>query len=123
MLTPRPLKLQHRQPTQFKVGAVDLTDYESPTAGLNAYVMVDPLPVNLTVRVPLLDASDLPAGVGNLSSLGDMARLIEALSDLGEAMVQLVSDLSLNLISNVESFETVARFIYSVEEEVAITRW
>jgi hypothetical protein len=116
-------QIQHRQPTQFKVGAVDLTDYESPTAGLNAYVMVDPLPVNLTVRVPLLDASDLPAGVGNLSSLGDMARLIEALSDLGEAMVQLVSDLSLNLISNVESFETVARFIYSVEEEVAITAW
>ena len=116
-------QIQHRQPVQFKVGAVDLTDYGSPTAGLNAYVLVDPLPVNLTVRVPLLDADDLPAGVGNVSSLGDVARLIEALSDLGEAMVQLVSDLSLNLISNVESFETVARFIYSVEEEVAITAW
>ena len=116
-------QIQHKQPTPFKVGAVDLTEYESPAAGLNAYVFVDPLPVNLTVQVPLLSVGDLPAGVSGVGSLGDVARLIEALSDLGEVMVQLVSDMSLNLISNVESFETVARFIYSVEEEVAITAW
>ena len=116
-------QIQHKQSTPFKVGAVDLTEYESPADGLNAYVFIDPLPVNLTVRVPLLNVDNLSAGVGEVGSLGDVARLIEALSDLGEAMVQLVSDMSLNLISNVESFETVARFIYSVEEEIAVTAW
>ncbi|MEC8877708.1 MAG: hypothetical protein VX554_00845, partial [Candidatus Thermoplasmatota archaeon] len=83
-------QIQHKQSTPFKVGAVDLTEYESPADGLNAYVFIDPLPVNLTVRVPLLNVDNLSAGVGEVGSLGDVARLIEALSDLGEAMVQLV---------------------------------
>ena len=55
--------------------------------------------------------------------LQDIAIFIEALADIGTALVNVVAGLSVNLVTNVESFETVARFLYNMEEEVAITAW
>ena len=36
-------KITHRQPVQFKVGAIDDTVYEEDHLGLDAYVFVDSL--------------------------------------------------------------------------------
>ncbi len=70
----------------------------------------------------MLDANTVIGGdVGEVNDLRDVARFIEALSDVGKALVDTVAGLSVNLVTNVESFETVARFLYNIEEEVSIT--
>ena len=117
-------KINHRQPVQFKVGAIDDTVYEEDYKGLDAYVFVDTLPAEIIVTVPMLDASTvIGSDVGEVNDLKDVARFIEALSDVGKALVDTVAGLSINLVTNVESFETVARFLYNIDEEVAITAW
>lgn len=117
-------RIVHHQPATLRVAIVDRTDYENATEGLNAYVELDPLPTDISVTLPLPDGGSLPVGdVGNVSSLGDIARLIEALAELGQVVVALVSDLTLNLISGTESLETVLSFIYNIDEEVTLTAW
>ena len=117
-------KINHKQPVQFKVGAIDDTEYEDDYEGLDAYVFVDSLPAEIIVTVPLLDTSTVISGdVGEVNDLRDVARFIEALSDVGKALVDTVAGLSINLVTNVESFETVARFLYNIDEEVAVTAW
>ena len=69
-----------------------------------------------------MDTSTVISGdVGEVNDLRDVARFIEALSDVGKALVDTVAGLSINLVTNVESFETVARFLYNIDEEVAVT--
>ena len=117
-------KINHRQPVQFKVGAIDDTEYEEDHKGLDAYVFIDSLPSEIIVTVPMLDGESIIGGdVGAINDLRDVARFIEALSQIGKALVDTVADLSINLVTNVESFETVARFLYNINEEVSITAW
>ena len=117
-------KINHRQPVQFKVGAIDDTEYEDDHKGLDAYVFIDSLPSEIIVTVPMLDGQSIIGGdVGEINDLRDVARFIEALSQIGKALVDTVADLSINLVTNVESFETVARFLYNINEEVSITAW
>ena len=117
-------KINHKQPVQFKVGAIDDTEYEEDYKGLDAYVFIDSLPAEIIVTVPMLDSKGLISGdVGEINDLRDAARFIEALSEIGKALVDTVADLSINLVTNVESFETVARFLYNINEEVSVTAW
>jgi len=117
-------KINHMKPVKFKVGAIDDTDYEEDYLGLDAYVFIDSLPSEIVVTVPLLDTNGIMnAEVREVNDLQDVARFIEALSDIGTALVNTVAGLSVNLITNVESFETVARFLYNMEEEVSVTAW
>ena len=117
-------KITHRQPVQFKVGAIDDTIYEEDHLGLDAYVFVDSLPAEIVVAVPLLNSTAILGGdVTEVNDLEDIAQFIEALSELGKALVDTVAGLSINLVTNVESFETVARFFYDVDETVAVTAW
>ena len=117
-------KITHRQPVQFKVGAIDDTTYEEDYMGLDAYVFVDSLPAEIVVAVPLLNSSAiLGGGVSEVNDLEDVAQFIEALSEIGKALVDTVAGLSINLVTNVESFETVARFFYDVDETVSVTAW
>jgi hypothetical protein len=117
-------KIHHKQPVQFKVGAIDDTEYEEDYKGLDAYVFIDSLPAEIIVTVPMLDSSSIISGdVGEINDLRDVARFIEALSQIGKALVDTVADLSINLVTNVESFETVARFLYNINEEVSVTAW
>ena len=115
-------KINHMKPVQFKVGAVDDTSYEEDHKGLNAYVFIDSLPAEIVLTVPILDTGGI-ISTREVNDLQDVARFIEALSDIGTALVNVVAGLSVNLVTNVESFETVARFLYNMEEEVAITAW
>ncbi len=115
-------KINHMKPVQFKVGAVDDTSYEEDHKGLNAYVFIDSLPAEIVVTVPIFDTDGIISS-DEVNDLQDVARFIEALSDIGTALVNVVAGLSVNLVTNVESFETVARFLYNMEEEVAITAW
>ena len=115
-------KINHMKPVQFKVGAVDDTSYEEDHRGLNAYVFIDSLPAEIVLTVPILDTGGI-ISTREVNDLQDVARFIEALSDIGTALVNVVAGLSVNLVTNVESFETVARFLYNMEEEVAITAW
>ena len=106
------------------MGAIDDTIYEEDYQGLDAYVFVDTLPAEIIVTVPMLDANTVIGGdVGEVNDLRDVARFIEALSDVGKALVDTVAGLSVNLVTNVESFETVARFLYNIDEEVSVTAW
>ena len=117
-------KINHKFPVQFKVGAIDDTNYEEDYEGLDAYVFVDSLPAEIIVTVPLLDTNAVIGGeVGEVNDLKDIARFVEALSDVGTALVDTVAGLSVNLVTNVESFETVARFLYNIDEEVSVTAW
>ena len=117
-------KITHRQPVQFKVGAIDDTVYEDDHLGLDAYVFVDSLPAEIVVAVPLLNSTAILGGdVSEVNDLEDVAQFIEALSELGKALVDTVAGLSINLVTNVESFETVARFFYDVDETVSVTAW
>ncbi|MFL2926938.1 MAG: hypothetical protein ACJZ3J_04470, partial [Candidatus Poseidoniales archaeon] len=117
-------KITHRQPVQFKVGAIDDTEYEEDHKGLDAYVFVDSLPAEIVVAVPLLNSTAILGGdVSEVNDLEDVAQFIEALSELGKALVDTVAGLSINLVTNVESFETVARFFYDVDETVSVTAW
>lgn len=117
-------KITHRQPVQFKVGAIDDTVYEEDHLGLDAYVFVDSLPAEIVVAVPLLNSTAILGGdISEVNDLEDVAQFIEALSDLGKALVDTVAGLSINLVTNVESFETVARFFYDVDETVSVTAW
>ena len=117
-------KITHRQPVQFKVGAIDDTIYEEDHLGLDAYVFVDSLPAEIVVAVPLLNSTAILGGdVSEVNDLEDVAQFIEALSELGKALVDTVAGLSINLVTNVESFETVARFFYNVDETVSVTAW
>lgn len=117
-------KINHRQPIQFKVGAIDDTEYDEDYKGLDAYVFIDSLPAEIIVTVPMLDSGSLIGGdMGEINDLRDIARFIEALSEIGKALVDTVADLSINLVTNVESFETVARFLYNINEEVSVTAW
>ena len=117
-------KITHRQPVQFKVGAIDDTVYEEDHLGLDAYVFVDSLPAEIVVAVPLLNSTAILGGdVSEVNDLEDVAQFIEALSELGKALVDTVAGLSINLVTNVESFETVARFFYDVDETVSVTAW
>ncbi|PBO81818.1 MAG: hypothetical protein COC13_00500, partial [Methanobacteriota archaeon] len=115
-------KINHMKPVQFKVGAVDDTSYEEDHRGLNAYVFIDSLPAEIVLTVPILDTGGI-ISTREVNDLQDVAMFIEALSDIGTALVNVVAGLSVNLVTNVESFETVARFLYNMEEEVAITAW
>ena len=115
-------KINHMKPVQFKVGAVDDTSYEEDYRGLDAYVFIDSLPAEIVVTVPIFDTGGIISSDA-VNNLQDVARFIEALSDIGTALVNVVAGLSVNLVTNVESFETVARFLYNMEEEVAITAW
>ena len=47
-------KINHMKPVQFKVGAVDDTEYEEDYLGLDAYVLIDSLPSEIVVTVPIL---------------------------------------------------------------------
>ena len=117
-------RITHRQPVQFKVGAIDDTIYEEPHMGLDAYVFVDSLPAEIVVAVPLLNSTAILGGeVSEVNDLEDVAQFIEALSEIGKALVDAVAGLSINLVTNVESFETVARFFYNVDEPVSVTAW
>jgi len=117
-------KINHKQPVQFKVGAIDDTEYEDNYKGLDAYVFIDSLPAEIIVTVPILDSqSIISGGASEINDLRDVARFIEALSEIGKALVNTVADLSINLVTNVESFETVARFLYNINEEVSVTAW
>ena len=117
-------KINHRQPVQFKVGAIDDTIYDEDHKGLDAYVFVDSLPAEIVVAVPLLNSTSILGGdVSEVNDLEDVAQFIEALSELGKALVDSVAGLSINLVTNVESFETVARFFYDVDETVSVTAW
>ena len=44
-----------------------------------------------------------------VNDLQDVARFIEALSDIGTALVNVVAGLSVNLVTNVESFVEEAK--------------
>ena len=117
-------KINHKQPVKFKVGAIDDTVYEEDYKGLDAYVFIDSLPSEIIVTVPLLDSGNIINGDSTeINDLRDVARFIEALSEIGKALVDTVADLSINLVTNVESFETVARFLYNINEEVSVTAW
>ncbi|MEC8875650.1 MAG: hypothetical protein VYE50_03685, partial [Candidatus Thermoplasmatota archaeon] len=117
-------KINHMMPVPFKVGAIDDTQYTEEHRGLNAYAFIDSLPAEIVVTVPILDTdSVISADMSEVNNLQDVAILIEALSDIGTALVNMVAGLSVNLVTNVESFETVARFLYNIEEEVSITAW
>ena len=116
-------KINHKQPVQFKVGAIDDTEYEEDYKGLDAYVFIDSLPAEIIVTVPILDSQSIISGGAEINDLRDVARFIEALSEIGKALVNTVADLSINLVTNVESFETVARFLYNINEEVSVTAW
>ncbi|HJM17562.1 MAG TPA: hypothetical protein QGI59_03540, partial [Candidatus Poseidoniia archaeon] len=81
-------KINHRQPVQFKVGAIDDTVYDEDYMGLDAYVFVDSLPAEIIVTVPMLDASTvIGSDVGEVNDLRDVARFIEDLSDVGKSLV------------------------------------
>ena len=67
--------------------------------------------------------SNFGGDISEVNDLEDVAQFIEALSDLGKALVDTVAGLSINLVTNVESFETVARFFYDVDETVSVTAW
>jgi hypothetical protein len=117
-------RINHKQPVQFKVGAIDDTNYEENDKGLDAYVFIDSLPAEIVVAVPLLETNGIiDDNVTEVNDLRDVAQFIEALSDVGKALVDTVAGLSINLVTNVESFETVARFLYNIDEEVAVTAW
>ena len=117
-------RINHKQPVQFKVGAIDDTNYEEDDKGLDAYVFIDSLPAEIVVAVPLLETNGIiDDNVTEVNDLRDVAQFIEALSDVGKALVDTVAGLSINLVTNVESFETVARFLYNIDEEVAVTAW
>ena len=117
-------RITHRQPVQFKIGAIDDTIYEEDHMGLDAYVFVDSLPAEIVVAVPLLNSTAILGGeVSEVNDLEDVAQFIEALSEIGKALVDAVAGLSINLVTNVESFETVARFFYNVDEPVSVTAW
>ena len=117
-------RINHKQPVQFKVGAIDDTNYEEDDKGLDAYVFIDSLPAEIVVAVPLLETNGIiDENVTEVNDLRDVAQFIEALSDVGKALVDTVAGLSINLVTNVESFETVARFLYNIDEEVAVTAW
>ena len=106
------------------MGAIDDTVYEEDHLGLDAYVFVDSLPAEIVVAVPLLNSTAILGGdVSEVNDLEDVAQFIEALSELGKALVDTVAGLSINLVTNVESFETVARFFYDVDETVSVTAW
>ena len=81
-------KINHRQPVQFKVGAIDDTEYDEDYKGLDAYVFIDSLPAEIIVTVPMLDSGSLISGdIGEINDLRDVARFIEALSEIGKALV------------------------------------
>ena len=117
-------RINHRQPVQFKVGAIDDTIYEEDYKGLDAYVFIDSLPAEIVVAVPIIETNGIFSNnVTEVNDLEDVAQFIEALSEVGKTLVDAVAGLSINLVTNVESFETVARFLYNIDEEVSITAW
>ncbi len=117
-------KINHMKTVQFKVGAIDDSNYTENYNGLNAYVFIDSLPAEIVVTVPILNTEGIiDQNVRDVNDLKDVARFIEALSDIGTSLVNTVAGLSINLVTNIESFETVARFLYNIEEEVSITAW
>ena len=117
-------RINHRQPVQFKIGAIDDTEYKEDYQGLDAYVFVDSLPADIVVAVPIIETNGIiDNNVTEVNDLQDVAQFIEALSELGKTLVDTVAGLSINLVTNVESFETVARFLYNIDEEVSITAW
>ena len=91
---------------------------------MDAYVFIDSLPAEIVVTVPILDTTNMmDSNVTEVNDLRDIAIFIEALSDIGKALIDTVASLSVNLVTNVESFETVARFIYNIDEKVSVTAW
>ena len=79
---------------------------------MDAYVFIDSLPAEIVVTVPILDTTNMmDSNVTEVNDLRDIAIFIEALSDIGKALIDTVASLSVNLVTNVESFETVARFL------------
>ncbi len=113
-----------RDSVPFRVGVYDPTEYTDPTQGLNAYVELAALPRSITVTIPPVNATSFPeTDVGNISSLADIARLVEQLADLGNILVDIVSDLSLNIVSGVGGLEAGAEFEYHLDDPLDIVGW
>jgi len=113
-----------RDSVPFRVGVYDPTDYQDPTLGLNAYVELAALPKSILVTIPPVNATSLPATqVGNISSLADIARLVTQIASMGNTLVDLVSDLSLNLVSGVGGLEAGAEFQYELTEPLDMVGW
>ena len=113
-----------RDSVPFRVGVYDPTVYEDPTLGLNAYVELAALPKSILVTIPPVNATTLPATeVGNISSLADIARLVGQIANMGNTLVELVSDLSLNIVSGVGGLDAGAEFQYELTEPLDMVGW
>lgn len=113
-----------KESVPFRVGIYDPTQYEDPSLGLNAYIEIAALPETITVTIPPVDTTSIPkTEVGNISSLTEIARLVDQLASLGNTLVDLVSDLSLNLVSSVGGFEAGAQFTYNLDKPLDIVGW
>ena len=113
-----------RDSVPFRVGVYDPTVYEDPTLGLNAYVELAALPKSILVTIPPVNATTLPqTEVGNISSLADIARLVSQIASMGNTLVDMVSDLSLNIVSGVGGLEAGAEFQYNLIEPLDIVGW
>ena len=114
-------------PEVFRVPPLKIILLASAEPGVDPKLSLEDIeivPAEIVVAVPLLNSTAILGGdVTEVNDLEDIAQFIEALSELGKALVDTVAGLSINLVTNVESFETVARFFYDVDETVSVTAW
>ena len=118
-------RLFFHQAAVFKVGILDNTDYgENNAKGVNGYLSVEPLPTELVFTISATDqGTDAGGGLGNISGLSDISRVLTELADLGRSLADIISEVSINLVSDVDSVESTLKFGYNIEEEVNIVAW
>ena len=118
-------RLFFHQAAVFKVGILDTTDYgENSAKGVNGYLSVEPLPTELVFTISSNDEAEGPGGeLGNITGLSDISRILSELADLGRSLADIISEVSINLVSDVDSVESSLKFDYNIEEEVNIVAW
>ena len=111
--------------TGFLGSSIDTTDYgENSAKGVNGYLSVEPLPTELVFTISSNDEAEGPGGeLGNITGLSDISRILSELADLGRSLADIISEVSINLVSDVDSVESSLKFDYNIEEEVNIVAW
>ena len=87
--------------------------------GLNAYAIIDPMPSIIEVKGERSknEVVETPE-VTNISSIADIVKLIHAVEDMGQSIVDMVSNLTTGVIGGLGEFQSNASFDFTFNENI-----
>lgn len=114
-------KVKDNSPIRIAVKNDTIREHYSAIDGLEAYAIIAPMPSHIEVRAEKSKKEDVSTPeITNISSIADVVKLIHAVEDMGNSIVDMICNLTTGVLNGLGEFQSNASFDFEFIENIDI---